>query len=528
MGSSNPCWLKFFQSYELTRVSAGGVAHVLVPRFDPMPSGCGLEFSAQTCAPQKRTVPDRKTPAARPFIVANRLPVEFHAHGGWRTSPGGLVSALVSALQHLDAVWVGWRGDAGPEGNFGNRPELPQLPANIECIEVPIAADEVRGFYDGVCNGALWPLYHDAVIQPVFRDEEYQVYWRINQRFVDYVAERAPQGTQVWFHDYQLQLAPAMLRAIRPDLCIGFFLHVPFPTAKAFEALPWKESILNGLLGADVVGFQTATSAERFMDEVGARLPVVRAGRDIIVREGVKERRVEVDVFPVGPDAEQFARLAATPFTEKAARKIRNDFASPETILLGVDRLDYTKGINLRIRAVAEILKSEEFRGRDIQFIQVAMPSRGEQAAYRTLRTTVEQTLQSANAELVALGLRPIHYVYEALPTEDVVALYVAADVMLVTSLADGMNLVSKEFVACRHDHDGRLVLSRSAGAAVQLQDAWLVEASSLADLTRGIGAALRAGADETRQRMASLREVVFQGGARRWADSFLARLRAP
>lgn len=459
------------------------------------------------------------------FIVANRLPVEFHVDGGWRSSPGGLVSALESALQNLSAVWVGWRGSAVPADGCGPRPALPPRPANIAYIEVPISQREASYFYNGACNGAFWPLYHGAAIDPVFRDDEFEVYRQVNQRFTDCVADSAPAGALVWIHDYQLQLVPALLREARPDLRIGFFLHVPFPASAAFDTLPWKESVLSGLLGADVVGFQTNSSAERFIDEACLRLSAIRDGRGVLLRGLADKRRVTVDVFPVGPDAERLSYLAATPAVRECAARIRVEFGAPERILLGVDRLDYTKGIDVRIRAVADLLKSDEFRRRDIQFVQVAMPSRGDLAEYRRLRATVEETLRAVNAELTALGLRPIHYIYETLQTEQVVALYVAADVMLVTSLSDGMNLVSKEFVACRNEGSGSLVLSMTAGAAVQLRDAWLVDASNVADLKRGIGDAIRAGADEARDRMGRLRQAVFDADARRWAESFLVRL---
>lgn len=473
---------------------------------------------------EKRT-PDFR--AASTFIVANRLPVEYHAVAGWRTSPGGLVSALEPAMRDLNAVWVGWRGSAS--GDDAPGPWLSRRPetASIGFLEIPLTQQEVTEFYDGACNAAFWPLYHDAVIDPVFRDEEFDTYRKINRRFADCVSARAPEGAQVWVHDYQLQLVPALLRKARPDLRIGFFLHVPFPAAADFSSLPWKEDVIDGLLGADVIGFQTATSAARFIEEACRRGPANVDGQNLVLHEPAGPRRVAVDVFPVGPDSGRFSALSATPAVREAAALIRADFGEPELILLGVDRLDYTKGIDLRIRAVAELLRSEEFRGRDIQFIQVAMPSRSNLPAYQRLRMEVEETLQSANNDLLACGLRPIHYVNAALPTERVIALYVAADIMLVTSLADGMNLVSKEFVACRRDGSGRLVLSRKTGAAEQLHDAWLIDPGDVEDLKRGIGESIRAGADDALERMRRMRQHVFDADARHWASSFLTRLRA-
>lgn len=459
------------------------------------------------------------------FIVANRLPVEYHPVAGWRPSPGGLVSALEPALQNKNVVWVGWRGSPVSEDSHGPRSTRPPNTANITVMEIPMTQREVSDFYDGVCNAALWPLYHESVIAPVFRNEEFEVYRRINQRFADCVARSAPSGARVWIHDYHLQLVPAMLRQARPDLRIGFFLHVPFPSSSQFEALPWKTDILNGLLGAELIGFQTVDSADRFVEQVCQHAPATRNEGGLKLQEPAASRLVSVEVFPIGPDAERFAALAGSPTVRESAQRIRADFDSPELILLGVDRLDYTKGIDVRIRAVANLLKSDEFKMRDILFIQVAMPSRSDLAAYQQLRVTVEETLKAANAELVKCGLRAIHCMYEALPTEDVAALFVAADIMLVTSLADGMNLVSKEFVACRQQRDGRLVLTRTTGAAAQLRDAWIVEPGDIADLERGIRDAIRADANDAMNRMDRLRQVVFSANAKQWAQSFLSRL---
>jgi trehalose 6-phosphate synthase len=376
------------------------------------------------------------------YIVANRLPVEYHAVAGWRRSPGGLVSAVQPALQDLSAVWVGWRGSPTPEDGSGHKPTRPPPTATISVIEVPLSEWEVRHFYDGACNAAFWPLYHGAIVAPVFRDEEFAVYREINRRFAASVAASAPHGATVWVHDYQLQLVPALLRETRPDLRIGFFLHVPFPVAADFAAMPWKDSVLHGLLGADLIGFQTAASAGNFLEAACLGGTARRDGQRLLLSTGAGTRSVKVATFPVGPDSAHFSSLAATPAAREQAAQIRADFGSPELVLLGIDRLDYTKAIDLRIQAVASLLKSDEFRERDIQFIQVAVPSRSDLAAYRQYRIAVEEALQSANTELASLGLRPIHCVNEGLPVEQVVALYVAADVMLVTSTADGMNLV--------------------------------------------------------------------------------------
>jgi len=470
-----------------------------------------------------RQLVDTTNRSTSTLIVANRLPVEYQADGEWRPSPGGLVKAMEPALSHMDVVWVGWSGAASCSRSGGATSSHPVGSNNLVFIEVPMTRAEVISYYEGFCNGALWPLYHDAVVAPVFRDAHFQAYCAVNRRFADSVAEHAPPGSHVWVHDYHLQLVPGFLREMRPDLRIGFFLHIPFPSSTHFDTLPWKETILKGLLGADLIGFQTPQGADRFMDEVCRHLPASRRDQLVELKEPTgNRRRVAVKAFPISPPAARFAELSTSPATRDAAARIRSDFRNPEVVLLGVDRLDYTKGITQRIRAVADLLESEAFRDREIQFIQVAMPSRTGLDAYKRLRNSVEDTLRVANAGLVARGLRPIHYVYDELATEQIVALYDAADVMLVTSLADGMNLVCKEYVACRHRGDGRLVLSNKTGAAVQLVDAWMVEPADIDDVKRGISEAIDSSAEEAARRMAGLRRVVFNHDEAHWADGFL------
>lgn len=465
--------------------------------------------------------------ARETVIVANRLPAEYHPVAGWRHAPGGLVNALEPSLAQTHATWVGWAGCPAPEDGPLPRAAHPPLEADGRIVEIPMSQAEVTDHYAGFCNGALWPLYHDSVVAPAFHPHEFAAHARVGRRFADRVAAIAPPEASVWVHDYHLQLVPALLRADRPDLRIGFFLHVPFPAPEAFATLPWGDAILEGILGADLVGFQTPTSAARFIDTVRGRPGVTVHADRIEVLGSDGSRSVRVRTYPVGPSAQRFAELAETAQTRLAAHRIRADFGDPDVVMLGVDRLDYTKGIERRLRAVADLLIREGRGGREIQFIQVAMPSRTGLPAYRRLRDTVEETLASVNAELAGHGLRPIYYMYEALPVEQVVALYVAADVMVVTPLADGMNLVSKEFVASRTRGDGRLVLSARAGAAVQLRDAWIVDPADTEGIVAGLRAALDAEPAEAATRMAALRRSVFAYDAGAWAQAFLGDLGA-
>ncbi len=463
--------------------------------------------------------------SSRTFNVANRLPLEYRDSGSWSTSPGGLVSAMQPALHHLDAVWVGWSGAAAPAGPHESRPAPPDDATNLELIEIAMTRAEVIAYYEGYCNSALWPLYHDSIVAPVFRDDDYQAYCAINLRFAQCVADRAPRDACVWVHDYHLQLVPRLLRVLRPDLRIGFFLHVPFPSWEHFSTLPRGDDLLEGLLGSDLVGFQTAQSVERFMEAVRHLPNVKRNGEGLEVSDGDARHSVTVGAFPIGPPAQLYDKASTTRVIRDAAASIRAECDEPELLILGVDRLDYTKGIARRIKAVGAVLKSPEFRHRRIRCIQVATPSRTALSTYQALRRTVEDTLRTVNAELAELGLAPIQYIYEQRATDEIMALYVAADVMLVTSLADGMNLVCKEYVASRPNNDGRLVLSKNTGAAAQLTDAWLVDPEDTADIARGLGDALRATATEATHRMQGLRQAVFDYDATHWADSFLAAL---
>ncbi len=287
-------------------------------------------------------------------VVANRLPAEYDPETGWRTSPGGLVSALEPALRGRSAIWVGWGGRLIEEAGADAGGPIPS-DADFSLDELMLTTEEVAGYYEGFSNGALWPLYHDAIVRPVFHRTEFETYRSVNEKFARRVAERAAPGATVWIHDYQLQLVPAMLRLLRPDLAIGFFLHIPFPPVEIFGQLPWRRQILLGLLGADLVGFQTRQGALNFLRLVGKYLAMRPGGDRVVVDELSGARTVRVDAFPIGIDAKRYADLAASESARARANQIRADLGNPKTLLLGVDRLDYTKGIDVRIRAVGEL-----------------------------------------------------------------------------------------------------------------------------------------------------------------------------
>jgi trehalose 6-phosphate synthase len=460
-------------------------------------------------------------------VVANRLPVSG-APGPdgdwvWHRSPGGLVSALDPVLDSASTVWVGWSG-VPSDALDPSQPSGLDAPGLGPCDlhEVPLSAADVEAFYEGFSNSTLWPLYHDAIATPVYHRHQWTPYVEVNQRFAREVAGLAAEGATVWVHDYQLQLLPQMLRERRPDLRIGFFLHIPFPPAELFLQLPWRTEVILGLLGADVVGFQTPGGAANFRSLVARLLGSEPSDGQVPAPNG---RTVQVGSYPISIDSGAHDRRARLEQTEKAAAELRAQLGNPRHLLLGVDRLDYTKGIDVRIKAFTELLADGSLDPHDCVFVQVATPSRENVEDYQRLRDEIELMLGRALADHGTISARPIHYLYQPLEREELSAFYRAADVMLVTPYRDGMNLVAKEYVASRVDDDGALVLSEFAGAAVELCDAFLVNPYDADQVKAVILEAVHAGTGDLARRMRAMRDQVMRHDVSAWASAFLADL---
>jgi trehalose 6-phosphate synthase len=458
----------------------------------------------------------RSGSAAALVVVANRLPVEHDEVEGWRRSPGGLVSAMDAVLRDREATWVGWGGQPADEATDGP----PDRVGTVGLVEVRLTAAEIAAHYDGFANRALWPNYHSGIVASTYHRSEFQVHREVNGRFARAAAGAAAPGALVWVHDYQLQLVPAMLRQLRPDLRIGFFLHIPFPPLELFSQIPWRAEVVQGLLGADVVGFQTRDAALNFRRaaERFADVALTEEGLEV----GTPARRVAVRAFPIGIRTADFQALAEDADVQRRAKQVRADVGEPDVLLLGVDRLDYTKGIDVRLQAITELLLDGHLDPARTAFIQVAPPTRAKVEEYQQIRAEVELLVSRANGTLGPLGTNPIHYLYQPMPPEELVALYQAADVMLVTPLRDGMNLVAKEFVASRVDGAGALVLSEFTGAAEQMDRAWLVNPYDIEGMKRTILAAIREPRARAEARMLALRAGVAQHDVHRWAEDFL------
>ncbi|WP_425554203.1 alpha,alpha-trehalose-phosphate synthase (UDP-forming) [Kribbella yunnanensis] len=452
-------------------------------------------------------------------VVANRLPVDRiempDGSTAWRRSPGGLVTALHPVMQAHEGAWIGWTGSADEKVDpFDND--------GMHLVPVMLTAEDVELYYEGFSNATLWPLYHDVIVAPEFHREWWESYVAVNRRFAEAAADAADEGADVWVHDYQLQLVPAMLRRLRPDVRIGFFLHIPFPPTELFAQMPWRRQILDGLMGADLVGFQRPGAASNFARLARNRMGLRTRGDRIHLPD---DRVVRAKAFPISIDVGELEDLARKPETEQRAREIRDEVGNPAHILLGVDRLDYTKGIRQRMRAFGELLDEKRISVDEAVFVQVATPSRERVEQYRVLRDEIELLVGRINGEHGRIGTPAINYLHTSYSRTEMAALFRAADVAVVTPLRDGMNLVAKEYVATRYDDTGALVLSEFAGAADEFRQAFLVNPHDINGMKDTIVDAMNTDDRQLGRRMKAMRKHLAAHDVNLWAATFLKAL---
>ncbi|GAB3871689.1 alpha,alpha-trehalose-phosphate synthase (UDP-forming) [Terrabacter terrigena] len=465
-------------------------------------------------------------PSERPtfdlVVAANRLPVDKvvtdDGEVEWRRSPGGLVTAMESVMRSQPGAWVGWAGDAGEAPD-------PFDEDGIHLHPVALSADEIRDYYEGFSNDTLWPIYHDVIVPATFHREWWAAYRAVNERFARAIAEVAAEGARVWVQDYQLQLVPMLVRQLRPDVRIGWFNHIPFPPVELFAQLPWRAQLLEGLLGADFLGFQRQADARNFV-RACRQLLGAPTKRDRVTVEGT-QRQVRAAAIPISVDFQGLEQLAKRPDVMARAREIRESLGNPKVLMLGVDRLDYTKGIRHRLKAYEELLSERRLGPPEVTLVQVATPSRERVEAYRMLRAEIEQTVGRINGDLGQIGAPAVHYLHHSYPREEMAALFQAADVMLVTPLRDGMNLVAKEYVTCRHDLGGALVLSEFTGAWHELHQAFACNPHDIEGLKQTILRAINTPAKDKQRIMKALRRRVADHDVQRWAARYLAALDA-
>ncbi|MEV4902581.1 trehalose-6-phosphate synthase [Citricoccus sp. NPDC055426] len=456
-------------------------------------------------------------------VVANRLAVDRvvdpDGTSSWRRSPGGLVTALAPIMASREGAWVGW-------GGVAEEALEPFTHDGMHLVPVLLSEQELSEYYEGFSNSTLWPLYHDVIARPEFHRQWWDTYLTVNVRFARAAAATAAAGATVWVQDYQLQLVPRLLRRLRPDVRIGYFHHIPFPAVDLYSQLPWRRSLLEGLLGADLIGFQRRSDVTNFSEAVRRLLGGSFRSGALNVNDGHGgERPVRAEAFPISIDVGTITALSRDPEVQARSRQIREELGDPHTILLGVDRLDYTKGIRHRIKAFAELLEDGSLDVQDACLVQVASPSRENVGSYQELRDDIELAVGRVNGTYDTMGQTAIRYLHHSYPVEEMVALYLAADVMLVTALRDGMNLVAKEYVAARGGRGGVLVLSEFAGASDQLRKALLINPHDIDGMKDAILQAVSMDPQEATKRMQAMHRQIITHDVNKWSQDFLGRL---
>jgi len=420
------------------------------------------------------------------------------------------VAAIAPALVGKNAAWVGWSG-------FDNPSVEPIVLEEFTVFPVPLSRKLIDGHYNGFSNKTLWPLFHHVGASHEIRRQWWDAYCQVNRDFAEQVSRLVSAGGMVWVHDYQVMVLPQMIKSLRPDVAVGYFHHIPFPPAEILDLLPQAQQIVMGLASADLVGFQRESDSINFRDALAVHSKVNRT------------QWPTVRTYPISIDFPSFSKQASQPEIVLGARGRRQMWGNPQNVLLGVDRLDYTKGIPERLEAYGALLDSGEISAQETVFVQAGSPSRENVDAYVSLQETVEALVERINSRHSSKDGNPaVWYLAENLDREDMLALFVAADVMVVSSLRDGMNLVAKEYVACKTDNQGVLVLSIHTGAADRMTDAILVDPTNPTALQRALLEALNMPPEEAEARMRRLREQVRQHDVARWATEFLTDLASP
>src|SRR5215210_303775 len=458
----------------------------------------------------------------RVIIVANRLPVTVSPTDSGvevQKSTGGLATGLLRPHEQSGGLWIGWSGTPQNELSEQQQAALEEQLAGMRLVPVPLSGEQVARYYEGYSNGVLWPLFHYLLDQIPLHVRDWEPYVEVNERFAEVVARHYQPGDLIWIHDYQLLLLPHLLRTRLPAARIGFFLHIPFPSEELFRTLPERDRLLRGMLGADLVGFHTPTYLRHF----AASLTQILGLTVEIDRVQLTDREVRLGVFPMGIDVDTFTALAEDPAVQAEAKALRGN--GSVKLLVGVDRLDYTKGIPRRLLSYEKMLQAHPDLRERVRLVQVAVPSRTGVEAYQEFRSLVEGLVGRINGDFATPSWVPVHYIFRGLTERELVALYRAADVMLVTPLRDGMNLVAKEFVASRTDGDGVLVLSEFAGASWELPEAIQVNPYDVDGMAESSYRALTMERDERRARLAPLRTRVETYDVHRWAATFLEQL---
>jgi trehalose 6-phosphate synthase len=450
-------------------------------------------------------------------VVSNRGPYSFRKKpgGGVRLerAVSGLVTALEPAIIHTGGVWISW-------GSKNRRVTVPPGEDRYVLRQLFLSPHEVKNYYRGFANRALWPLCHGFLGRTHFAADQWRTYERANQKFADAVLEEMGPGDLVWVHDYQLALVPGMVRRKRPGVRIAHFWHIPFPSCEMFSTLPWRKEVLLGLLGSNLLGFQVKADVDSFLlcckRILGAR---INKRKGTVLHDGFE---TQVRAFPISIDFDFFDSKARETASIAKALHLRSSLGSP-SLILGVDRLDYSKGICERLLAIRKLLQmNPEVRGK-VTLIQISVPSRTRVPEYIQEKREIDELVGHINGEFSDGIWIPVRYIYGSLSQKELVAYYLAADVALLTPLRDGMNLVAKEYVAAHVDESGVLVLSEFTGAAEELKGALIVNPYDITGVADVLHRALNMPLHEKRRRMRMMRKQVRRNNVFRWLENFLS-----
>lgn len=467
------------------------------------------------------------------IIISNRLPLQISiSDNNLEVSPsvGGLATGLKSFHEEGDSIWIGWTGLAAEEIPEDLQPEVTEKAKNQGCVPVALTSAEIQNFYYGFSNRTIWPLFHYFMEYTEFDPEHWEAYKQVNQKYADAVVERLEDGDVVWVHDYQLLLLPQLIREQNPTVTIGFFNHIPFPSYEVFRTLPWREEILKGMLGADLIGFHTYDYERHFLRSVNRILHY-----DINFNSvNVGERIIKADSFPMGIDYNKFKNAALKhqqqPNSENTDIQKDLDYHKYVTkgthLIISIDRLDYTKGIANRIRAFGYFLEKYPQYQEKVRMIMLAVPSRTNVPQYQLLKKEIDELVGRINGNFATVNWTPIWYFYRSMPFENLIDLYASSDVALITPIRDGMNLVAKEYVATRTDQSGVLILSEMAGSAHELNEALLINPNNFDQIVDSIKQALEMPKKEQVRRNRVMQKRLKRYNVEKWAKDFMKNLR--
>ncbi|MEJ7778141.1 MAG: bifunctional alpha,alpha-trehalose-phosphate synthase (UDP-forming)/trehalose-phosphatase, partial [Daejeonella sp.] len=459
---------------------------------------------------------------SKTIIVSNRLPVKISEDNGSYTfspSEGGLATGLGSIYQDGGNIWIGWPGLEISEKD--QQTNVREHLKSMKLQPVFLTQKEISEYYEGFSNEILWPVFHYyASTYANYQQSNWDYYQEVNKKFRDAVLIAAEPGDTIWIHDYQLLLLPGLIRAERSDLTIGFFLHIPFPSYEMFRLIPWRAELLEGLTGADLVGFHTYDDVQHFLS-AATRILSVNSSSNILT---VDDRAVVAEAFPMGIDFDKYSSLTGEEEVQDQIRQMRSLF-NDNKIILSVDRLDYSKGILQRLQAFELLLELYPEYVNKVVLYMIVVPSRDMVPQYKELRDAIDKKVGNINSIYRTIEWSPILYFYRSFPIETLSALYHMADIALVTPMRDGMNLVSKEYVASRTQNNGVLVLSEMAGASKELIDALIVNPNNIGDMTRAMFKALNMPAEEQEFRMKQMRDIVSKFSVFHWVSIYMDKL---